>query len=315
MLTLLQKRKPHRSIAVRKEKYYYAMLALPLLWYLLFAYIPITGNVIAFRRFNIGSAYWGTGWVGLKYFKMFFHSPDFLRALRNTFTLSLKYLVVSFPMPIIFAIMVSEVKRDQPKRIIQSIAYLPRFLSVMVAVGLIKLMLSPTSGLVNAIIQKLGFPPITFLNEPGYFHAIYIVSGIWQWMGWNAIIYFAAISRIDPQLYECAELEGAGRFAKMLHITIPSIRYAIAILLILAVGRILTVNFEKIILLYNQLTYETADVIQTYVFRMGIGVTSGGRQYSLATAVGLFNGLLSAFLIVAANMLVKRLTHNETSLF
>ncbi|MBO9606081.1 MAG: sugar ABC transporter permease [Paenibacillaceae bacterium] len=267
------------------------------------------GIVIAFKNYSVYRGVWNSEWVGLKYFRLFFASPDFWPLLRNTFLLGLYKLVFGFPAPIVFALLLNEVRRRTFKRFIQTVSYLPHFISNVVVAGMVLLFLSPTNGIVNEIIHSLGFEPVNFMNRPELFRSIYVASDIWQHLGWEAIIYLAALASIDPQLYEAAEMDGAGRWRKMWHVTLPGIAPAIFILGILNIGHVLEIGFEKVYLLYSPATYPTADIIQTYVYRLGITSAS----YSYASAIGIFLSVISFVFIVAANQLARKT--GQTSLW
>jgi len=278
------------------------MLVFPLLYLLVFRYIPMSGNILAFRRFQSGSGMWGETWVGLKYFDHFFGTDAFWRAFRNNMVLALMNIVFAFPVPVLFALMLNEVEHPKVKKTVQTVSYLPHFLSVVVVVGMLKEIISPSSGIVNNVLEALGRQRIFFLIEPGWFRPLYVATDIWQHMGWNAIIYIAALAGIDEQLYEAAEVDGASRFSQAIHVTLPGMMPAIVITLILAVGRMMMIGFEKILLLYNPSIYETADILSTYVYRMGLQQ----GNYSFGTAVGLFNGLIGLLLVTGSNYLAKR---------
>lgn len=274
-----------------------------LLYYVIFKYLPMFGIVISFKDYSLFKGIWASDWAGFKYYLLFFNSPDFLVLLRNTFLLGFYNLVFGFPAPILLALLLNEVTSGIWKRFVQTVSYLPHFLSNVVAAGMVVMFLSPSSGIVNKAIQSLGFEPINFLMDPGYFRGIYVVSDIWQHVGWETIIYLAALTAIDPQLYEAARIDGASRWKQTLYVTLPGIAPTIVILLILNIGRVLEIGFEKVFLLYNPATYETADVIGTYVYRTGI--ISG--NYSYATAIDLFTGLISLVLIYGANWGSRRI--------
>lgn len=294
---------------VKNQKYLLIMLAPCLLYYILFRYIPMFGLVIAFNRYNFADGIFGSPWVGLDNFSQFIFGPYFWRLMKNTFLTSFYDLLFGFPAPIIFALMLNELAGRKFKRLVQTVSYLPHFLSAVVVVGLMKQMLSPTSGIVNAAICALGGESINFFMEKGWFRFLYVISGIWQNFGWGAIIYIAGIAAIDPALYEAAEIDGAKRFKKMIHITIPGITPTMIILLILRMGTLLDVGYEKVLLMYNPGIYETADVISTYVYRNGIQEAN----YSFGTAVGLMNSVIAMILIIASNTISKRVS--ETSLW
>lgn len=292
----------------KKGKYLYIMLIPATIYLIIFHYMPMVGILIAFQDYIPGKSFFAGPWVGLKHFKQFFNGFYFWRLIRNTIMLNFWDLIFGFPAPIILALLINEVRCTWFKRTVQTVSYLPHFVAMVVITGLIKDM-TMTDGLINQIRSILGLKPIQFLMYPQFFRAIYVSSGIWQEVGWSSIIYLAALTNIDPTLYEAAELDGANRFQKIWHITLPGIAPTIIILLIFAVGGMLSSGFEKIILLYQPLTYETADVISTYVFRQGIQET----EFSFAAAVGLFNTIVNFILLVFVNKISKKLT--ETSLW
>lgn len=284
---------------------YLLLMALPAtLYFLVFSYYPMYGVVIAFKNFTPGQTIMGSPWVGLENFREFFNGYYFSRLLSNTLLISVYSLLWGFPLPIIFALMLNEFREGFFKRGIQTVSYLPHFVSLVVTCGMIIDFLSPSSGLVNTLIRALGGRPINFLSMPKYFRTIYVASGVWQEFGWNSIIYLAALSGVDQQLYEAARIDGAGRWKQLLHVTLPAIQPTIVLLLIMSVGNIMSVGFEKIILLYNSSTYETADVISTYVYRIGLQ----SMRYSYSAAVGLFNSFVNIVVLVSANTLSRRIT-------
>jgi putative aldouronate transport system permease protein len=292
---------------VKKDSFLYLLLLVPVIYFIIFKYGTMFGNILAFRSYRPGLSLLGTKWVGFKYFEMFITDRAFLNAFKNTFILSSLNLIIGFPLPIIFALLLNEVKAVSGKKLIQSISYLPRFISTVVVVGMLQEMLSPSTGLINTLIGYLGFSPVHFLIEPSWFKAIYITSDLWQWMGWNSIIYFAALSNIDIGLYEAAIMDGAGRFKQIIHITLPCIMPTILIILILAMGNILGVGFEKVLLLYNSSNSPASDVIGTYVYRMGIA----GANFSYATAVGLFEGVVGLIFLMTANSIARKFSENS----
>lgn len=283
---------------------YYAMLVLPVVYFIVFKYLPMIGNVLAFRRYSAANPLFGVEWVGFKYFQQFLGSADFWQKFRNTLTISIESLVFTFPIPIIFALLLNELKNGLFKKFVQTASYLPHFLSAVVVAGLIFSMLSVNGGTINIMRGWFNLPPVNFLQEPNWFRTIYIVSGVWEGMGWNAIIYIAAISGVDESLYEAAMIDGANRFQQTIHITLPSIALTIIISLILAIGGLLGVGSEKILLLMNDLTREKADVISTYVYRLGIL----DQNFSYSTAVGLFDAIIGLILVSGANFLSDKLT-------
>mgnify|MGYP005764074313 CR=1 FL=1 len=280
-----------------------------LLFYLIFHYAPMYGTLIAFQDFSPFRGFTQSPWVGFKHFEEFFNSIYFTRLLKNTFLLSFENILFSFPMPIIFALMMNEIKNSRLRSAIQSLSYFPNFISTVVLCGLIKNFLSPSTGIINAIIEALGGSAIDFLSSPGWFRPVYIISGIWQGMGWGSIIYYATLTSVDTSLYEAADIDGAGRFQKIFYISLPALVPTIVTLLLVNLGNMMNIGFEKVMLLYNEATYSTADIISTYVYRSGLI----GQQYSFAAAVGLFNSLIGICLIVIFNFLARRFT--KTSLW
>ncbi|TVY07789.1 ABC transporter permease [Paenibacillus cremeus] len=293
----------------KKGKYLLLLFFPTFLYYLIFKYAPMFGLIISFKNYNLFKGVWASDWVGFKYYLLFFQNPDFFKLLRNTIMLGLYKIVFGFSAPIILALLMNEVKRVFFKRFVQTVSYLPHFISNVVAASMVLMFLSPSSGIVNHFLQSLGMTPIHFMAVPELFRPIYVISEIWQHVGWETIIYLAALTSIDPQLYEAAEMDGAGRWKRMVHVTLPGIAPAIVILLILNVGHVLDIGFEKVFLMYNPAVYETADIISTYVYRTGI---SQGN-YSYATAIDLFTGIVSLIFITSANWVGRRL--GETSLW
>ena len=290
---------------LRRNWQYYAMMLLPVIYYLVFRYVPMAGNIIAFRRYRAGHSIFGDEWSGLKYFRQFVGDLTFWRAFKNTLVLNVTYLLFRFPLTLIFALLLNEIRLYNAKKFIQTVSYLPHFISMIIVTGMIRELVS-INGPVNAFVKMLGMEPISFISSPEWFTPIFVISGIWQNLGWGTILYLAAMSGIDPSLYEAAEVDGANHFQRVWHVTIPCIMPTIATLLILDFGGLVGSGgaFEKVFLLYNPMTYEKADIISTFVFRMGLG--SG--NYSYATAVGLFEGLLNLFLLTIANKVSKKVS-------
>ena len=287
------------------EQRYLLLLLLPgLIYYIIFRYIPMYGLIISFKNYDFMSGIAGSKWVGLKYFKEFFESPYVWRIIRNTFTVSFSNLLFGFPMPIIFALLLNELKSARLKKLTQTVSYLPYFLSTVVVIGLLQQIVSPTSGIINAIRNKMGLESINFFMIKEYFVPMYVITDIWQTMGYNAIIYISALSGIDAALYEAAKIDGAGRFRCLWSITIPMLIPTISILLILRLGHLMDVGYEKVLLMYNPSIYETADIISTFVYRNGIQ----SANYSFASAVGLMNSLVAVVLILLSNALSNKLT-------
>ncbi|MBU6362050.1 MAG: ABC transporter permease subunit [Chloroflexota bacterium] len=292
----------------KRNKGIYLMLLPVLIYYAVFHYGPMYGAQIAFRDFSPVRGIAGSQWVGLENFQEFFNGIYFWRLIRNTVTISLLDVIFGFPAPILLALMLNEVTNEKFKRFVQTTSYLPYFISVVVVVGLI-IDFFARDGLVNGIMGLTGDQRIGFMSNPSYYWAIYVGSGVWQTFGYGSIIYLAAISSIDPQLYDAAKVDGAGRFRQLLNITLPGIAPTIITLFILRVGAMLSIGSEKTILLYNPLVYESADIISSYVYRTG--VLNG--DYSLTAAIGLFNSLINFTLLLIANGISRR--RSETSLF
>lgn len=296
-------------IAAKRHWQLYLLIAPVLVYFLIFHYLPMYGVQIAFKDFIGTKGIWGSPWVGWKHFERFFDSFFFWRLLKNTIGISLYELAVGFPIPIVLALMINEVRSSPFRRFVQTVTYAPHFLSTVVLVGMVVIFLSPTTGIVNQAIEAFGGQPTYFMTEPNWFKSIYVFSGVWQQMGWSSIIYLAALSGIDPQLHEAARVDGASRLRRIWHINLPGIRPTIIILLILNVGSVMGVGFEKVFLMQNSLNMEASDVISTYVYRSGIL----GSQYSFASAVGLFNSVVNFMLLVMVNRMARRL--NQTSLW
>ena len=287
----------------------YLLLSGLIVWYLLFVYKPIYGLQIAFKDYNIVKGIQESPWVGLAHFKEFIEGPYFWSRIRNTLLISLYSLLFQFPAPIILALLFNEVGSLRFKKFAQTITYLPHFISVVVVAGLVTNFLSPSSGVINAIIEKLGGERVFFLSKKEYFRTIFILMGIWKETGFGSIIFLAALSGVDTQLYEAADIDGASKLSRIWHVTLPGIAPTIIIMLIMRIGNILNVSYESIILLYQPITYETADVLSSYMYRTGL---SEGR-YDLAAAIGFFQSAIGFLLVVMANWISKRVT--ETSLW
>ena len=284
---------------------FYLMLLIPIVYYVIFRYIPMFGNIIAFRKYKPGSSIFGSKFSGFKYFKQFIGDASFWRAFRNTLVLNFSYLLFRFPITLIFALLINEIRNLHWKKFVQTVSYLPHFISMVIVCGIIKEMLG-TTGPVNNLITSLGGDPQQFLAIAKYFVPIFTISGLWQSVGWGTILYLAAMSNINPSLYEAAAVDGAGHFKRVWHVTLPSIMPTITTLLILDIGGLVGSGgaFEKVFLLYNPMIYSSADIISTYVYRMGLG----SSNYSYATAIGLFEGLINLILLTSANFASKKLT-------
>jgi len=293
---------------VIRDKYLLILLILPILYYLVFMYGPMFGVIIAFKKFNAAKGFFGSPWVGLKYFEKFIDDPFFWQAVKNTLVLGFLSMLFGMPASIILALSLNEIPNDIYKRFAQTTTYLPHFISVVVVAGMV-VNFTSSGGLINRLIETLGGKRIQFMSMTGWFPPVFVISEVWQTAGWGSILYLASIAGINPELYEAAIADGAGRFRQMWYITLPCILPTISILLILRIGRILRLSFQKVLLLYSPAVYETSDVIQTYVYRRGLL----GAQFSYATAIGLFQSVVGLFLLILANMASKRLS--ETSLW
>ncbi len=289
-----------------RNKNLYIMLLPVILYYLIFCYFPFYGAQIAFRNFKPRAGILGSEWVGLANFKAFFTGVFFTRLVRNTLSINILNLIIGFPAPILLALLLNEVRNIRFKKAIQTVSYLPHFISTVVVCGMIMQFVS-TEGFITKLMTLFGFSQNNLLTNPGMFRPIYISSEIWQGLGWGSIIYIAAISGINTELYEAATIDGAGRFKQVLNVTIPGILPTIITMLILRIGTMMNVGYEKIILLYNPSIYETADVISTYVYRKGLL----DLNYSFSTAVDLFNSVINLILLFSANRICKKLTDSS----
>ena len=286
----------------------YLLALVGIAYYIIFHYLPMCGILIAFENYKPLKGFFHSNWVGLKYFIDFFQGYYAQRIILNTLIINFYDLLFGFPAPILFALLLNEVSNRIFKRTVQTISYLPYFISLVVICGILVDFLSK-EGLINNLLAVFGNEPTSFLMFPQYFRTIYVASGIWQYLGYGAIIYMAALSSVDTQLYDAAVIDGCNRFKRVLHVTLPGIMPTIIIMLILRVGSMMSVGFEKIILLYNPATYETADVISSFVYRYGL--LQGNFSYS--TAVGLFNSVVNFILLIGMNQFSKRVS--EVSLW
>jgi putative aldouronate transport system permease protein len=294
--------------AVKMHRFYYYLIIPGMLYFLIFDYIPMFGIIIAFKEispFEGVSAIFTSDWVGFKHFVRFWQSYYFWNVMRNTLFISGYKLLFGFPAPILLALLLNELRVAVYKKIVQTISYLPHFISTVVVAGLTMMILSTDGGLINAVVVYFGGEPIHFLGDPHYFRSILVISHVWQSIGWGSILYLAAMAGIDPGLYEAARMDGAGRVRQAWHITLPGIAPVIVILLILSIGGLLNAGFEKVLLLYSPAVYGVADIIDTYVYREGISKLN----YSFATAVGLFKNVLAMFLILGANFIARKMNH------
>jgi putative aldouronate transport system permease protein len=288
-------------VALRRDWQLYSLTVLPLLFFAVFRYTPMLGNVIAFRKFRAGGNIFGEEWVGFRYVEMFLSDPTFWMVFRNTLVIGALTLLFCFPLPIVLALLLNEVRSRVFKRFVQSVSYLPHFLSIVIIAGMLFQLLS-LEGTVNQVVTALGGDAVPFLQQPEWFRAVYVSSEVWQTVGWGTILYLAALTTVDESLYEAARIDGANRWKQTWHITLPGIRPTMVTLLILNIGTFMAVGFEKVLLLYNPLTYPTADVISTYLYRVGLV----SNNFSYAAAIGLFESIIGLTLILSANAISKR---------
>ncbi|MCJ8011486.1 ABC transporter permease subunit [Paenibacillus sp. KQZ6P-2] len=290
------------------QKFLYLMVLPGFLIVLVFAYFPMYGVLIAFKDYNVAKGIWGSEWVGFKYFHEFINNPMAMRTVKNTLILGIYSLVFGFPAPIVLALLLNEIRVLAFKKFVQTVSYFPHFISTVIIVGMLKEFTS-LDGMFNTIAGWFGKEPVNFITEPQYFRTLFVGSGIWQGIGWGTILYLAALSNADPTLYDVASIDGANRWQKMKHISLPAIMPTTIILFILSVGGILGTDFMKVMLMYNPGTYETADVIGTYVYRIGL---EGGR-FEYSAAVGLMLSVVSFLFVLATNRLSRKFS--ETSLW
>ncbi|PYI55571.1 ABC transporter permease [Paenibacillus flagellatus] len=296
---------------IMKHRELFALYLFAFAFFLVFKYGPLYGVMIAFKEFRVVDGIWNSPWVGFKHFETLFRTDDFYRLLQNTLLLNLYLLLFAFPAPIALALLLNEIRSRYFQRFIQVTMYLPHFVSWVVMAGLVIYFLSPTTGVVAEIVRLFGGKPVFYMGQKEYFRSIVVISAILKDIGWGSIIYFAALAGIHPELHESATIDGANRWQRMIHINIPSIMPTVAIMFILTLGGFLSANFEQIINLINPVTYETGDVIDTYVYRVGLQQF----QYSYTAAIGLFKSLVGLLLILGANVLVRRLSRGENGLW
>jgi len=291
-----------------RDKYLYMLFLIPFVYFVVFKYAPMYGVLLAFKDYRIVKGVLGSPWVGLKYFREFLSNPYSYKLIRNTVVLRVYQLLFGLPAPVVLALLLNELRSEKFKRFVQTASYLPHFISLVVVCGMIVTFVA-TDGVVNEIVRFFGGKPFPWLMAPEWFRTIEIVSRIWQGTGWTSIIYLAALSAIGPQLYEAAVIDGANRWQRLIHITVPGIAPTIIIMLLLRMGTLLTVDYQKILLLYTGATYETADVLGTYIYRRGLL----GADFSYATAIGVFQSVVGLVFIVGSNWIAKRVS--ETSLW
>lgn len=288
----------------RRHWQLYLLVIPPIAYFIIFKYIPISNAVLAFKDYNVVKGIWGSPWVGMKNFNAFFSNPVFWTLLQNTFFLSLYAIVVGFPIPIILALALNEIRQGIFKRTVQMVTYAPYFISTVVMVSMIILLLSPRLGIINQALGIFGISSIDFLGNPDFFRHIYVWSDVWQTAGYSAVIYLAALAGIDPTLYEAAKVDGASRWQKIVNVDLPGLVPTATIILVLSVGNIMAVGFEKAFLLQNPLNLSNSEIISTYVYKTGLL----NADYSLATAVGLFNSVINLVLLLLVNGFIKRIS-------
>lgn len=277
-------------------------------WYIIFCYVPMGGMVIAFKKFSVLKGIWDSPWVGLNTFRQLFMLPSFAASIRNTLIMSAQKLLFAFPLPIIFAILLNEMKSLRLKRFIQTVSYLPHFISWSVAGGMVYMLLSPNTGAINAVVTALGGTSKNYIGISAYFRPIVLLSHIWKSLGWSAIVYIAAISSVDEELYEAAYIDGAGRFKRILHITIPGIMGTVSVMLILAVGNILSISFDQIFILANDMVLDVGETIDYFVYRVGL---ASANNFSQATAAGMIKSVVGFILVLTTNLVTRRMTDGE----
>lgn len=308
-----------KNSAIKKENFFtrsfreyknnwpiFLMIVPGIIYFIIFHYIPLYGVTIAFKDFKLLDGILGSPWAGLKYFKMAFESVDFWNSFRNTMIISFLKLLFNFPAPILLALLLNEVRCMRFKKVVQTISYLPHFLSWVVFAGIITSFLSPSTGVVNLVIKSLGFEPIYFVADNEWFRPILVITAVWKEIGWGTIVYLAALGGVDMQLYEAATIDGASKWKQTIHVTLPAITPTIVVMFIFAVGAIVNDDFDQIYNMYNPAVYKTGEVISTYIYKIGLE----GMQYSLATAIGLFKNIIAIVLIVATNYICKAFDEN-----
>lgn len=295
--------------SIKRSRYLYLFLLPALAYLIVFNYLPMYGIQIAFKYYSPVKGILGSKWIGLDNFERFFHSYYFGRLIKNTLVLSFYNLLAGFPFPILLALIFNEIKNQRTKKLVQTVSYVPHFISIIVLVGILNLFFSQSTGLINALRKNLGMEPVGFLNSPGLFPSMYVWSGVWQHAGWNAIIYIAALTGIDPQLHEAAQMDGATRLQRIWHVNIPGILPTVIILFIMEIGRVMNLGFEKIYLMQNQMNIETSQVISTFVYETGML----NMDYGFSTAVDIFNNVINIILLLTFNQIAKRV--GDYSLF
>lgn len=293
--------------ALRRDLQLLLLCAVPILYFILFHYVPMYGVQIAFKDFRAVDGIWGSQWCGFKHFDRFFSSSQFWPLIKNTLGLSFLQILLGFPIPVLLAIMLNQVKHQRFRKFVQSIVYCPHFISIVVLTGMLYIFLSPRNGLINQVIQLFGGEPIFFLGDAKYFKLTFVLSGIWQNAGWSAIIYIAALAGISPDLYEAAQVDGANKWQRIWHIDIPGILPTVVMMLILEVGKVMNLGFQKAYLMQNAQNLAASEIISTYIYKVGMI----DAQYSYSAAINLFNNLVNIILLVTVNHIAKKTTDNS----
>ena len=294
---------------IKRSRYLYLFLLPALIYIILFNYYPMYGIQLAFKYYSPVKGIWASKWIGFDNFERFFHSYYFWRLIKNTLVLSFYNLIAGFPFPIFLALVFNEIKNQRAKKLVQTVSYVPHFISIIVMVGILNLFFNQSTGLINAFRKNMGMEAIGFLNSPSIFPSMYVWSGVWQHAGWNAIIYIAALTSIDPQLHEAAQIDGATRLQRIWHVNIPGILPTVIIMFIMEIGRVMNLGFEKIYLMQNQMNIETSQVISTFVYETGML----DMDYGFSTAVDIFNNVINIILLLTFNQLARRI--GDYSLF
>jgi len=293
---------PSAKKSLKRHWQLYLLAIPPILYFLIFKYVPMANAILAFKDYNVIKGIWGSPWAGTKYFELFFQNPAFFTLIKNTLYISFYQLAVGFPIPILLALALNEIKNARFKRTVQMVTYAPYFISTVVMVSIIMLFLAPRLGIVNTIFSAFGMEAVNFLGDAKWFRSVYVFSDVWQSAGYSAVIYLAALAGVDPSLYEAAKVDGASRFQKIINVDLPGLMPAAVIILILSVGNMMAIGFEKMYLLQNPLNLSTSEIISTYVYKIGLL----NANYSFATAVGLFNSVVNLVLLLVVNTIAKR---------
>lgn len=293
--------------AFRKDWQLYLMCLLPAIYFIVFHYLPMYGVQIAFKDFQASKGIWGSEWVGLKYFKRFFESYQFWPLIKNTLALSFLQILIGFPIPILLAILLNQMKNHRFRQFVQTVTYCPHFISIVVLTGMLYIFLSPRTGLINNLITLFGGESQFFLGQPEWFRPIFVLSGVWQNAGWSAIIYIAALAGISPDLYEAARMDGANKWQIIRHIDLPGIMPTVTMMLIMEMGKVMNIGFQKAYLMQNGLNIAASEIIPTYIYKIGLI----DAQYSYSAAISLFNNIINIILLVTVNKIAQKTSENS----